>query len=68
MKLKSRGPVDSRVEYRWRADQHDGFEKASLLFDQDGNLKGIDYVMPARRHASANAYPALAHEPPPRTG
>jgi len=48
MKLKQRGSADARIEYRWRVDQASGFEKTSLLYDEAGRIKGVDYEIAKR--------------------
>lgn len=44
---------DSRIEYRWRVDRAEGFEKTTLIYDANGRLIAVD-VKPAPREASVN--------------
>jgi len=41
--MKEQRPITSRIDYRWRVDQEQGFQKASLLYDKDGRLRAVDY-------------------------
>jgi len=34
---------EGRVDYRWRVDRERGFEKATLIYDQQGKLIAVDY-------------------------
>jgi hypothetical protein len=40
---KRKGPSNARVDYRWRVDREQGFEKTSMIYDVDGRLMAIDY-------------------------
>lgn len=39
---------EGRVDYRWRVDRDGGFEKATLIYDQQGRLIAVDYQTPQR--------------------
>jgi hypothetical protein len=56
MKSKNRRPDKERVELEWRADRHDGFHKATLIYDARGQLVAVDYE-PAKRAERTAAQP-----------
>lgn len=48
MKSKITRSEKERVELQWQADRHDGFQKATLIYDAGGRLIAVDYE-PAKR-------------------
>lgn len=42
---------EGRVDYRWGVDRDGRFEKATLIYDREGRLVGVDYQMPKREPA-----------------
>jgi hypothetical protein len=58
VKETRKGPSNARIDYRWRVDRQEGFEKTSMIYGRDGRLLGIDYETSA--HADA------PHETPAR--
>lgn len=51
-------PPESRIEYRWPVDRESGFENATLIYDSEGRLSGIDY-------RTSQARPSVPLTPPP---
>jgi hypothetical protein len=43
MKSRTHHSAKERVELQWRADRHDGFQKATLIYDVHGKLMAVDY-------------------------
>ncbi|HYI11377.1 MAG TPA: hypothetical protein VEK57_20140 [Thermoanaerobaculia bacterium] len=43
MKSRTQRSAKERVELQWRADRHDGFQKATLIYDVRGKLVAVDY-------------------------
>lgn len=43
MNQKHDQPPNSRIDYRWRVDREQGFDRASFLYDANGRLRAIDY-------------------------
>lgn len=53
MKLPRQGPSNARIDYRWRVDREEGFEKTSMIYGRDGRLVGIDYESAPRSPAES---------------
>jgi hypothetical protein len=62
VKETRKGPSNARVDYRWRVDRDEGFEKTSMIYGRDGRLVGIDYETTSRAEPGA----AAPRETPPR--
>jgi hypothetical protein len=50
MKARDESRANRRIDYHWRADHTAGFETTSMIYDKEGRLVAIDYVVtPAAR-------------------
>lgn len=45
MTPRKTGFREGRVDYRWRVDRDGGFEKATLIYDLEGRLVGMDFAI-----------------------
>lgn len=43
MKSKRTRSGKERIELQWPVDRHDGFQKATLIYDKAGRLMAVDY-------------------------
>lgn len=41
--MKEQRVTDARIDFHWRADREQGFERASLIYDKNGRLRAVDY-------------------------
>ncbi len=56
MNVRNQQTANLRIDYRWRVDRQDGFDKASLSYDANGKLRAVDYQASAKqREAKRNA-------------
>lgn len=54
MTPRKQAPREGRVDYRWGVDRDGRFEKATLIYDREGRLIGVDYQMPTREPVSTD--------------
>ena len=41
--MKEQRTIKPRIDYQWRVDREQGFQKASLIYDKEGRLLAVDY-------------------------
>lgn len=47
MKARNESHANRRIDYHWPSDHTNGIETTSMIYDRDGRLVAIDYVLSA---------------------